>query len=110
MSASGIVRYGFDHCRMCGKPIVVHRHGTLPQWEQAQRKPLMPEKQWRAMGFLAAPTRLQLREVPADGCCPECGLKISKRAFKYHERGLIAIAITVSICWGIFYVISYMRH
>jgi hypothetical protein len=110
MSGSGVVRYGFDHCRVCGKPITVARHGSLANWEQAQRKPPMPEKQWRELGFLAAPTPLQMQAVPADGCCSDCGLKVMKRKWRYHERGVIVITATVIICWVIFFIISYMRH
>jgi predicted nucleic acid-binding Zn ribbon protein len=110
MSDSGVVRYGYDHCRVCGKPITVLRPGSLGKWEQAQRKPLMPEKQWRDMGFLAAPTQMQINSVPADGCCGDCGLKLTKRKWRYHERGALLIVVAVTICWVIFWIISYMRH
>jgi hypothetical protein len=51
-----------------------------------------------------------MQAVPADGCCSDCGLKVMKRKWRYHERGVIVITATVIICWVIFFIISYMRH
>jgi hypothetical protein len=105
-----MIRYGYDHCRMCGIPIVIKRASALKQWENAQRKPPVPEKVWRDMGFLAAPTEFQMNTSPADGCCADCGMIMQHRKWHYHTRGVVLVAMCVIIAICISYVVLYMRH
>jgi hypothetical protein len=104
------MKYGFDHCRICGKPIAAGRADWLEQWEAAQRRPPIPETEWRKMGFLAAPTKFQLKIAPANGCCSDCGLVISHRTSRYHVRGIASILGVVAMTSFIAWVIFYMRQ
>ena len=104
------MKYGFDHCRVCGKPIAPRGQSKRDLWEAAQRKPPMPEKRWRALGFLAAPTAYQLNVDPADGCCADCGLAVSHRTSRFHVRGIASVVGTVTMGVAIAYIIFYMRQ
>jgi hypothetical protein len=104
------IRYGFDHCRLCGVPITPRRHDALTQWEEAQIKCKMPEKQWREEGFLAAPTKYQVFVSPSDGCCAKCGVEMAHRVAKYHLRGILSIALAVALAVFVSCVALYMRQ
>lgn len=68
--------YGVDECRVCGKPIPHRGPEALSQYFASLKdpKPPMTEKQWRAKGFKAGPTRRQMGH-PHEGCCFECQFK-----------------------------------
>lgn len=104
------IRYGFDHCRLCGLPIKPRRHDALANWEEAQIKCAMPEKKWRQKGFLAAPTRYQIYIAPSDGCCAKCGQEMAHRVAKYHVRGILSIALSFVIFVFVSVVVIYMRQ
>lgn len=93
--------YGVDQCRVCGVKIEVRTPRDMEEWIEAQRHPIMPEKEWRRRGWLAAPTRMQKR-MPAYGCCPKCGLREMNRKMKAGQRLLMAGAVAgvaLTIVW-----------
>ncbi len=101
--------YGFDQCRMCGKKISIDDHITLQDWEMAQRRQLMPEKEWRRRGFLSAPTKWQL-DHPWVGCCPACGVKQFKKHWGSNRKVLVALGAIVvfsAITWWVFSYAPY---
>ena len=104
------IRYGYDHCRICGKSIRRRRPEGLEDWLEAQRKPPIPEAEWRRRGFLAAPTKFQLVQQPADGCCPDCGIKMTHKFARYTTRAVgvtifgIVVAVIVSV------IVLYVRQ
>lgn len=86
--------YGVDQCRICGVPMPSKGPEAMAEWEQAQRKPTMPEAEWRARGFLAAPTKKQIG-IPWLGCCQSCAMKQLNGRFRYNWRGTLMIAVFV---------------
>ena len=102
--------YGVDQCRMCGKPIAVLRATALQEWEKAQLNPVIPEKQWRALGMLGPPTRMQWYNNLADGCCAPCGMKMMNRRLQYSRRGLALIAAFITVAVITSLIILYLPH
>lgn len=100
--------YGVDQCRVCGKPIKVQSPTDMADWLEAQRNPPIPEKVWRARGYLAAPTRYQLTMQPAHGCCADCGLREWKKRTKPMRKLLIIVAVTVVAFGILFYVLTLL--
>jgi hypothetical protein len=49
--------YGVDQCRVCGKPITVPSKKARAEQEKTNRKPPIPEAEWRRRGFSWASTR-----------------------------------------------------
>jgi hypothetical protein len=80
--------YGVDECRVCGKPIRNPSPKAKAEQEKAYQKPLMPEKEWRRRGYLAPPTRHQLKE-PQAGCCPECGREQARKFYNPNRRVIL---------------------
>jgi hypothetical protein len=107
---SQMKRYGYDHCRVCGKPIAPGNAEQLERWEEAQRRPVIPEKEWRRRGFLAAPTGHQLNLGPGGGCCADCGLKLTMKHSRYHLRGTFVIVGFIALMTFICAVLFYTRH
>jgi len=101
--------YGVDECRVCGVPIQPYGRDSYKQYLESLKKPTMPEREWRAKGYLAMPTRLQMHN-PHIGCCLECADRELKRQGKYAVRGFIWLALFVSFWAFIIYVYSYARH
>jgi predicted nucleic acid-binding Zn ribbon protein len=93
--------YGVDQCRVCGVPIKPHRADEITDWLKAQKRPPIPEKEWRRRGFLAAPTKEQL-SLPAAGCCQPCGEKLMINATGARQR-LVMILVTavlaITLTW-----------
>jgi hypothetical protein len=104
------IKYGFNHCRVCGVPIKPRRHDALEQWEEAQLKCKIPETEWRRQGFLAAPTRYQIHISPMDGCCAKCGQEVAHKVARYHVRGLLSIGLAVVIGVFVSVIVIYMRQ
>jgi hypothetical protein len=98
--------YGVDECRVCGVPIRVPGPTARAEQEKANRKPPMPEKEWRRRGYLCPPTRHQLIE-PQHGCCPQCGREQAIKKYNPNTRlvlmlGMIAafFVLTVFFVYG----------
>ena len=102
--------YGVDQCRVCGTSITVQHPEAWAEQEKANRHPVVPEKAWRARGYLAPPTRTQFYISPADGCCRLCGLKEMNKFWRYHYRGMIPVVCFVVLCIFLVYVLTFMRH
>ncbi len=93
--------YGVDQCRVCGVPIKPHRPDEITDWLKAQKRPLIPEHEWRRRGFLAAPTREQLF-LPSAGCCQPCGERLLRKRSGLGKRlavGALSAAAAVAIIW-----------
>jgi hypothetical protein len=102
--------YGVDQCRMCGAPISPTNKRARDQQEAANRKPLIPEAEWRARGFLTSPTRAQLGAAPADGCCWPCGLKQMNVKYKYTSRRFLVFAIMIGAAAFVMIITTYLPH
>jgi hypothetical protein len=101
--------YGVDQCRVCGVPIEPYSRETRGQYEAALRRPTMPEAEWRRYGFLAMPTKEQIKH-PAIGCCATCGQLLLKRRWRPAMRGLTWLALFVSFGTFLTYVYNFARH
>jgi hypothetical protein len=101
--------YGVDQCRVCGKPIPIKSVTAMTDFLVAQRKPAMPEAEWRRRGFLASPTKQQVK-FPEMGCCFDCGLKLAHQASRYHLRGIMVIVFMVFATTVISIITLFMRH
>lgn len=101
--------YGLDQCRMCGKPILVKGPEAIIEWEQAQRKPPIPEAEWRKRGFLAAPTGKQL-SMPWMGCCDDCGMIQMRKRWRFNTRGALLILGFLAMMGLIAYIASVAPH
>jgi hypothetical protein len=90
--------YGVDQCRVCGKPITVRSPRTRAEQEEAIRNPFVPEKVWRARGYLTVPTERQWRSDVASGCCGVCGRNELRRRLKMGKRGAaLAVGAVLTI-------------
>jgi hypothetical protein len=95
--------YGVDQCRVCGTAIKPHSPKDMDNWLKAQKKPPIPEKEWRRRGFLAAPTKHMLA-MPAYGCCQDCGQRLAIKHSKVNQRvmWLALAAVTAgTIVWTV---------
>jgi hypothetical protein len=102
--------YGVDQCRICGAPIKPTNKHARDLQEDANRKPLIPEAEWRARGFLTSPTKAQLGAAPADGCCWPCGMKQMKLKYKYSTRRYAVMTAMVAAAAFVIYVTTYLPH
>jgi hypothetical protein len=102
--------YGIDQCRICGIDIPFVGPKGAQKQEEANRRPMLPEKEWRRRGYLASPTRAQLGGAPAEGCCHQCGLKQMEKSFKYRTRTLSLLAFAVALAAFVVWVITYLPH
>jgi len=101
--------YGLDQCRRCGTKIEPYNRRSMEFYLDSLKKPTMPEKEWRAMGLLAMPTKAQILN-PADGCCWDCGQILMKRRAKPALRGAIWVSMLVGFSAFVVYVYIFMRH
>ena len=102
--------YGVDQCRVCGIPILVPSKRAREEQELANRKPTMPEAEWRRRGYLASPTRRQLGKRPSHGCCQACGNREMRKYIKPTQRVLYGIGIILCVFVGIVALLTYMHH
>ena len=102
--------YGVDQCRVCGTPIPIRGPDILADQERVNRKPIIPEEEWRQLGLLTSPTREQLYRNPANGCCGPCGLKLMRRHYNYTKRAMAVIGLAVGLAVIIVGVITYLPH
>jgi hypothetical protein len=102
--------YGVDQCRVCGTRIVVRSATTLEEQEKAIRKPVVPEKVWRARGYLIAPTPAQWRANPADGCCVACGEREFRRKYAHVVRFWVILAGAFVLGAIIVSVVKFLPH
>jgi hypothetical protein len=102
--------YGVDQCRICGAPIIPRGPEVWAEQEAANRRPILPEKEWRRRGFLTSPTRIQLQADPANGCCRPCGIKMIQSTYRYHRRGLFILGFAAALAAFILVVVTYLAH
>jgi hypothetical protein len=79
-------------------------------FSQANRRPPISEKKWRAMGLLCVPTRHQLDVDPANGCCAKCGLLQVRKKFKYGVLALSIVVIMVVLVTFVLSVVTFLPH
>jgi hypothetical protein len=96
--------YGVDQCRVCGVPIKPHRPDEITAWLKAQKRPPIPEREWRRRGFLAAPTPEQM-SLPAAGCCQACGERLLLKAGKAGRR-FAYVAVGAVVAFAIIWVVQ----
>ncbi len=102
--------YGVYQCRVCGRPISPKGPEVAEQQAKANRRPQMPEKEWRRRGYLAPPTGFQIYTDPSHGCCSSCGLKELR---KFTKIGVItfwvgALFVVAVIVFA--FIITYLPH
>jgi hypothetical protein len=102
--------FGVDQCRVCGTAIRVTGRSAREDQEEANRRPLMPEAEWRRRGYLCPPTRRQLRIAPAAGCCMACGQKEARRFYRTRTRLAIMITISLTLIVSSIALMTYMNH
>jgi predicted nucleic acid-binding Zn ribbon protein len=102
--------YGVDQCRVCGTAIRPHGRRVREFQEKANRKPPIPEEEWRRRGYLCPPTPQQLNQYPAGGCCTECGRKEMRKFFMVRTRLVLTLITLVVVIAFALFVGSYMHH
>jgi hypothetical protein len=102
--------YGVDQCRVCGKPIAVKSPKAIEDQERAIRKPIVPEKVWRARGYLTAPTGPQWRANPSDGCCGDCGVLELRRKYRHVIRFWTLAGAAVTLAVILITILKFMPH
>jgi hypothetical protein len=102
--------YGVDQCRVCGKPITVPSKKARAEQEKTNRKPPIPEAEWRRRGYLTCPTPRQLGKHPAHGCCFLCGIQQQRKLSKPLVRVSTGIAIVLGVFTGVVALLTYMHH
>ncbi len=102
--------YGVDQCRMCGTAILPKGPDAAIEQEKANRRPLMPEKEWRRRGFLTSPTRYQLKVVPADGCCAKCGLIATRKHLRVNWIAAAVVLTSIIIAIFVVRVVAFLPH
>ena len=102
--------YGVDQCRVCGTAIKPKGPDAAIAQELANRKPTMPEKEWRRRGYLTSPTKYQLKTDPANGCCAKCGLLQTRKL--YHYNVIAGCVLVASILLAVFVVsiVTFLPH
>ena len=102
--------YGVDQCRICGTEIKPKGPDVAIAQELANRKPLMPEKEWRRRGYLTSPTKHQINTDPAHGCCAKCGLLATRKHFHYNyiAAGVFVGAVILAIF--VVTVVTFLPH
>ena len=102
--------YGVDQCRVCGTPIVPKGPEVAVEQMEANRKPLMPEKEWRRRGYLCPPTKFQIRQDPSNGCCHACGMRELR---KFSRFGVITLSVAGGFLLGVIIIVlivTYSAH
>jgi hypothetical protein len=102
--------YGVDQCRVCGTPILARSRRALELQEKANRRPPIPEEEWRRRGYLCAPTWRQLTSDPSHGCCGECGRKEMRKFHKIRFRLFAAVSVLALALGTALLLDSYMHH
>jgi len=102
--------YGVDQCRVCGTAIKVPNRRTQEAQEQANRRPPIPEVEWRRRGYLCAPTLGQLTRDPSKGCCADCGRREMRKFFMVRSRLVLAVGVLVGVVAFAVFLATYMHH
>ena len=101
--------YGIDQCRKCGKAMPTAGPEHVARYEQSKRqKPTMPEAEWRAQGWKAAPTRYQLHHR-LDGMCGDCVWESGHRAVRYGRLMTIVLG-SAAVLFVIVYLVAGVFH
>jgi hypothetical protein len=95
---------------VCGVPIVPKGPDVAIQQEKANRKPQMPEAEWRKRGFLTSPTKFQVKTDPAHGCCAKCGLLLTRKHFHYTALALGVLVGAVLLFAFVLTVVTFLPH
>jgi hypothetical protein len=93
-----VMTFGVDECLRCGKAMRARRDNTKADDVRPSR---MSAAEWRKAGWLAQPTRAQLR-YPSTACCAACTQAILRRKWKPGLRvvGMFAaIVVFGAICF-----------
>jgi hypothetical protein len=102
--------FGVDQCRVCGTPITVSSRAAREEQEKANRRPLMPEAEWRRRGYLCPPTKKQLNIAPAGGCCMKCGEKQARQFYQARLRLAGMVALSLGLILSAIALLTYMSH
>ena len=96
--------YGVDECRVCGKPIKPTGPEAMQRYERSLRAtPTMTEKEWRAAGLKAAPTKRQMVDTQ-QGCCYDCALKMGLKSMRQPLLIYPALIIAALFIVLMFYI------
>lgn len=88
----------------------MQRRAAREEQAAANRKPPMPEAEWRRRGYLCPPTRRQLTTKPAEGCCMLCGQKETRRYYKPRMRLVVLNAVALTVIFAAIALLTYMNH
>jgi hypothetical protein len=102
--------YGVDQCRVCGTRISPKGPEAAEEQEKANRRPIMPEKEWRRKGFLAPPTKAQIYVDPSNGCCAKCGMMVLRKHSKFGVITFSIAAVFLLLCVFGAFIITYLPH
>ena len=87
---------GLDECRRCGAAMPFAGAEAAARYELTKvQKPTMPEAEWRAKGWKAAPTVYQLNHK-LDGLCRECSWQVGTRA-PHRTRPLMVALLATAV-------------
>ncbi len=96
--------YGVDQCRVCGKPIRPSDSQAMDRYLNSLRhKPTMTEKEWRAAGLKAAPTRKQTLNT-LDGVCFACQFPIGLRMVPLLKLYLPLVGLLMALLLAVFFL------
>lgn len=99
--------YGVDECRVCGRAMKPSGPEAMEaHLASLKARPTMTEKQWRAAGFKAAPTKRQSM-VPHTGCCYDCKMIMSYRKIGRRRWIISALVIAVLFIIAVFLIGSH---
>ncbi len=96
--------YGVDQCRICGKTIRPSDSQAMDRYRNSLRqKPTMTEKEWRAAGFKAAPTRKQTLNA-LDGVCFSCQMPMGLKMVPLMKLFLPLVGLLVALLLAVFFL------
>ena len=99
--------YGVDECRVCGKAMKPSGPEAMEaHLASLKRRPTMTEKQWRAAGLKAAPTKRQSMVVHI-GCCYDCKMTMAVKKVGWLRWVYPTLIITVAFVILVFLIGSY---
>ncbi len=96
--------YGVDECRVCGKAMKPSGPKEMQRHLASLRgHPTMTEKQWRAAGLKAAPTKRQMVSLH-HGCCYDCTMTMGMRSVPQRRLIYPALIIAVIVALTMFFI------